>query len=970
MYKNIVLLVLFFFAIVLHGDIFDRLFSTSKGNSLSQAEVTLFALHAIQNRYLDKAKLRPDDLLEKALDAIQEEFSEIVTRYDREAKQVALQIYNKQYIVEVKRMKDLWDIAIVLRQVYAHLEKEYKPEGDREIGDIEYVAINGFLRRLDPHSYIFTPKEFEEFTSSTEGNFGGLGIVIQTNEDGEITVVSPIDGTPADRAGLLSGDIIVQINDESAVNMALNKAVERMRGEPGTKVSLYIKRKGAPAVIKFELERAVIKIQSVIAAMPEKGIGYIKLTGFMENTYAQFAESLADLKKKGMKALILDMRNNSGGLLTQAIKISDLFLDRGVIVSTVGEEGKDVSEASREAHDILDIPMVAIVNEGSASATEIVAAALKKNGRATIVGRRTFGKGSVQNLFRIPRGGGLKLTIAQYLTPGDISIQTIGVEPDIEYQPSYADPRKLSLFKTRSNIMGEKDLKEHLVSAYVPKELERPLMTIYYFKPYKTPDELHKESRREKVGVFKNDEEIQLTMDFVKLRLARKEPVAASAERLRDDQMAVLTGKLEKLGIPWKKVAAAATIKPGELKIELVSGAPLKAGKENKLTFRAVYPGAVDNLIAAFDTDIPFLRNLEIPFGSFSGSVERTVPVTIPEHMPWRRQPVRLDLSVDSFRSVLKNEHIELETLPMEMPEVLFSLLAEESKGSLNGLVEEGEQITARIALKNTGKGAILDGRLQLINVNNSPELFISKGSETIVLKAGEEKEVSFTFKIAALPSEKARIALAVSLYDYKTKYSAGFSIPFVPRDHSCRYEEKGAGPVLLKADTALYPDIRFRTPVAVASGAMVMRTTGRCGEEAVRLEGGYWVRASSVTATADPLAAALSLKRQYGIAMPGIVLDRSPLVSASADGRIVFTVSGDEVQDIFAYQNNKKVFYYRIAAGETRREFTVPLRFREKTNKLTVLVKGLDRERIGSAVRYIHYPAGSDQADAEEGEE
>ncbi|HNT29041.1 MAG TPA: S41 family peptidase, partial [bacterium] len=490
MRKNLVLVFLLFFAIVLNGDIFDRLFSTSKNGSISQGEVTLFALHAMQNRYLNKAKLRPEDLLDKALEAIQEDFAEIVVFYDREKHKVFLQIYNKQHAIDVKRMNDLWDIAVVLRQAYSHFEKEYKPEGDREIGDIEYVAVNGILKKLDPHSYIFTPKEFEEFTSSTEGNFGGLGIVIQANEDGEIFVVSPIDGTPAERAGIVSGDVIVQINDESAINMSLNKAVERMRGQPGTQVSLYVRRKGAPSVIRFDLERAVIKIQSVVSSMPQKGIGYIKLSGFMENSYDQFVSALGDLRKKGMRALVLDMRGNSGGLLNQAIKISDLFLDRGVIVSTVGDDERDVSEASRQSSDILDIPVIVMVNEGSASATEIVAAALKKNGRATVVGRRTFGKGSVQNLFRIPRGGGLKLTIAQYLTPGDISIQTIGVEPDIEYQPSYVDPRKLSLFKTRSNIMGEKDLKEHLISAYLPKEPDTPKLTIHYLKPYKTPDEM------------------------------------------------------------------------------------------------------------------------------------------------------------------------------------------------------------------------------------------------------------------------------------------------------------------------------------------------------------------------------------------------------------------------------------------------------------------------------------------------
>ncbi|HOW51264.1 MAG TPA: S41 family peptidase [bacterium] len=972
MLKNIVLVLLLFFAIVLNGDIFDRLFSTSKGSSLSQAEVTLFALHAIQNRYLNKQKLQPEDLLDRALDAIQEEFAEIVTRYDREGQKVFLQVYNKEHIVEVKRMRDLWDIAIVLRQVYNYLEKDYKPEGDREMSDIEYVAINGILKKLDPHSYIFTPKEFEEFTSSTEGNFGGLGIVIQTNEDGEITVVSPMDGTPAARAGILSGDVIVQINDESAINMALNKAVERMRGEPGTKVTLYVKRKGVPSVIRFELERAIIKIQSVIPAMPEKGVGYIKLTGFMENTYTQFADTLVDLKKKGMRSLILDMRNNSGGLLTQAIKISDLFLDKGVIVSTVGDDEKEVSEAEKEASDILDIPIVVMVNEGSASATEIVAAALKKNGRATVVGRRTFGKGSVQNLFRIPRGGGLKLTIAQYLTPGDISIQTIGVEPDIEYQPSYIDARKLSLFKTRSDMLGEKDLKEHIVSAYMPKELDKPQLTIYYAKPYRTPEEIQKESRREKVGVFKNDEEIQLTIDFLKMRLTRQEPILTSAERLRDDQMSQIVGKLEKLGIPWKKTAAT-SIKASDLKISLVSDPSVRAGADNKLTFRAVYPGAVDNLDAAFDTDIPFLRNLEIPFGSFSGSVERTVSLTLPEHMSWRRQPVRIDLSVDRFHTVVKSEQIDIETVPMEQPEVRFSLLAEESVGSLNGLVEEGDEITARIMIKNTGKGAILDGRLQLINVNNSPELFINKGTEPIMLGSGEEKEVLFTFKIATLHSEKSRIAIAVSLYDYKTKYAAGFSIPFVPRDHICRYEEKGVGPASLIVGTKMFADIRLKTPIAVLSSPAAVKTTGRCGDEAIRIEGGYWLRSADIKPVAvqpPPSSGKLLLQRQYDIAMPVVTIDRGPISVASPEGRVAFSIAGDDVQDIFLYQNNKKVFYYRLAAGEARRDFSVSLKFREKTNKMTIVVKGKDRERIGTAVKYIYFPGGDDEARSEGGDE
>ena len=957
MRKNVLLIVLLFFAIVLNGDIFDRLFSTSKGSSITQAEVTLFAIHAIQNRYLNKSKLNPEDLLARALDAIQEEFAEIVAYYDRNARNVTVQIYNKRYLVEVKRLNDLWDIAVVLRQVYSHIEKDYRPDTDREISDVEYVAINGILKKLDPHSYIFTPKEFEDFTSSTEGNFGGLGMVLQTNEDGEITVVSPIEDTPAERAGIIAGDIIVQINDESAINMALNKAVERMRGEPGTKVTIYIKRKGVSSILRFDLERAIIKIQSVIMAMPEKGIGYIKLTSFMENSFQQFSTALANLKKKGMRALILDMRGNSGGLLQQAIKISDIFLDRGVIVSTVGDDDREVSEATREPSDILDIPLVVMVDEGSASATEIVAAALKKNGRAIVVGRRTFGKGSVQNLFRIPRGGGLKLTIAQYLTPGDVSIQTIGVTPDIEYQPSYVDPRKLSLFRTRSHILSEKDLQEHIISTYLPKEIEKPLATVHYLKPYKTPEEILKERRREKVGVFKNDEEIQVTIDLLKMRLTRKEPLLSSALRLREEHRKIITERLEKLDIIWKNEPSKTPPDLKSLKVTLVSGNPLKAGTENILTFRATYPGTLDNLEAVFETDIPPLRNLEIPFGSFTDEVERSVPVSIPEHLPWRRQPVRLDISLDEFQTVARSDFIEVEVRPLEMPEVYFSYLVEDTVGNPNGLVEEGEEVTTHLAVKNAGKGAILDGRIQLINVYNSPEVFISKGTEPIVLKQGEEKEVTLHFKVSSLRSAKSRIGIAVSLYDYKTKYAAGFSIPFVgEKNLSCRFvemkdEEKD---LLLRDNADLYPDIHMSTPVATIPVSTTVRGVGRCGDQAVRIEGGYWVRAADVQPSKKGNSPPLALQRRYPVTMPSVSLDPAPVTAFSPKTAVSFSVSGDDIRDIFVYQNKKKIFYYRIGENDSRRDFTVPIHFREKTNRVTIVAKGSDRERSTTAVKYL----------------
>jgi len=523
------------------------------------------------------------------------------------------------------------DRAIVLRQVYSKVEKDYKPSSDRDITDVEYVAINGMLKKLDPHSYIFTPKEFDDFTSGTHGNFGGLGIVISTNDDGEIIVVSPMDGTPAEKEGIEAGDVIVQINDESAINLPISKAVEKMRGKPGTAIDIYVRREGVPTILKFKIIRAIIKVKSVISAMPAKGIGYVKLTGFQENTYTQFVAALADLKKKGMKALILDMRNNPGGLLTQAIKISDKFLDKGVVVSTVnglGLQRKDVSYADKEDGDVLDIPIAVMINEGSASASEIVTAALKNNDRAIVVGRKSFGKGSVQNLFRSPYGGGLKLTIAQYLTPGNVSIQSVGIAPDVEYMPSYVDEKRVSIFKSRSNIMKEKDLEEHIESEYAPKVIDKPSYTIRYFKEYKDPEILLKERRKEKVGVFKSDEEVELTIKLLNKKFETGRKMIDLAAEVKSEEWSNIVTKLKKIGVDWKQMTSMKDIDPDKLKVQIVSESKLSGGKVNILKFKASYPGKVENLVGLINTNIPYLQNAEIIFGSFKGSIETDLSKT------------------------------------------------------------------------------------------------------------------------------------------------------------------------------------------------------------------------------------------------------------------------------------------------------------------------------------------------------
>ena len=960
MKRKAVVAVILLFMLVLNASLFKRLFSTSNEYSISQGEVTIYALRAVKNRYLNKSKIKASELLVEGLEAMNDRLNEILIKYDQSKRVVNIQIYNKKFAADVQRMKDIYDVTYVLKQVYGFIEKNYKPVYPMKITDVEYIAVNGILRKLDPHSYIFTPKDFEEFTSSTEGNFGGLGIVISTNDDGEIVVVSPINDTPAMKAGVESNDVIVQINDESAVNMTLNQAVDRMRGKPGTDVTIMIRREGVPDLIKFTITRAEIKIESVIPSMPQPGIGYIKLTGFMENTYPTMLKALKKLKKDGMKALILDMRNNSGGLLSQAIKISDLFLQRGVIVSTVGEDEREVNEADRQDTDILDIPIVVMINAGTASAAEIVTAALKKNGRATVFGRKSFGKGSVQNLFRIPSGGGIKLTIAQYLTPGNISIQSVGITPDVELQPAFVHEKKISIFDTDDDILKEADLKEHIVSEYIPKRKEKPALTIRYFKPYKDIEQLIKERKREKVGVYKSDEEIEIVLDALKQTMSGGKNVVSVAQDIKSKEWNLIVTKLQEIGIPWKKLMKLENVNGKSIKAKLVSSGKVKGGETNKLKFEAEYPETIENLIGILETDIPYLRRVEIPFGTFKGKVERTVNVRLPESIPWMKSKGKLKLYVGRPEKVLNTEEILFETIPVKKPELVFSMFAVEDKGNVNGIIEPDEDISLHINVRNIGKGSLLEGRAMIINNNNSKELFINNGTMPLELKPGEEKEAVFTFNISSVTQKQLNeIDLTFTVYDYKTKYSAGFSVPISKNGAICKYQDDKKSYAVQK-DQVLYASVEGNTGILKATEDSVLNSKGICGEM-VLLENGLWAKDSKDTGKMK-ITEAEKMKKIYSIKMPSVKFDVSPIIDEDGRFSIGFEAAPENVRDVFVYVNDRKIYYKRVNARKGVLKDKLDIVLEDKVNDISFVAKGTDREKSVILKKVAIYPKGKDQ--------
>ncbi len=313
----------------------------------------------------------------------------------------------------------------------ATVEEKYVEE--RPLKDLIYGAMKGALASLDSYSQFLTPEDYKSLMVETEGKFGGLGIEI-TIKDGVLTVISPIEDTPAWEAGIQPGDVIVEIESESTEGIILNEAVKKLRGDPGTKVVLTVLHPSKREVSEIEITRGIIKIEDIKnASILEDGIGYVKISEFRESTAKDLKKALGELKKANLAGLILDMRNNPGGLLSSAIDVSSIFLREGsAVVSTDSRNQEEIIyNADSFSAKVLDIPIVVLINKGSASGSEIVAAALRDNNRAVLMGEPTFGKGSVQTIIPLSDGSAMRLTTSRYYTPTGISIHEKGVKPDI-----------------------------------------------------------------------------------------------------------------------------------------------------------------------------------------------------------------------------------------------------------------------------------------------------------------------------------------------------------------------------------------------------------------------------------------------------------------------------------------------------------------------------------------------------------
>jgi len=770
---------------------------------LTQLRAVNATLEHIRKKYVEPERVDPRQMFLGALDNIQKSVAQVIVSHEKNDRTVTVRVEDEEKKFRVDNVQGHWDVAARLREVFSFLQKHLRDK-DVELAQVEYAAANGMLRTLDPHSVFLSPEAYKEMNVSTSGHFGGLGIVISIR-DQMLTVMRPMQETPAGRAGLHRLDRITKINNESTLNMPLSDAVSRLRGEPGSKVTIWIHRDGKNGwngSRPFELVREVIRVNSVDHQKLDDGIGYVRIKQFQQTTTRELRDALKTLKAdNSLKGLVLDLREDPGGLLDQAGKVVDTFLNEGMIFATVGaSEGRHEQGATRAGTEP-NYPIIVLVNEGSASASEIVTGALRNQNRAVVLGRKTFGKGSVQLVFPevTPEDAALKLTIAQYLTPGDISIQGTGVTPDIELFPMTADTLEMDLF-LNENGTKEADLKKSLTAG--GRRVQEPSK---YQLRYNLSEELRSEIRERGSAVddeFKVDTPIRIAKTLVSkmqsgTRQQQLAQIAPLVSELQASELKAVAEDLDKLGIDWSAPPSGYEGPSSEkVKVKLSTdrkGDKVKAGEKMTLSVEVTNNSdkPLYRLRGITKSHSGYYDQRELVFGRLGPGETRTASVSLgwcetegrdpgstkplpmdakrfcrlPPDAVDRQDAVRVNFSVDGGDAPKSVSFLPtIESLPRPIFAYSYQLVDDRSKNK-NGQLEKGEGATIYLKVKNVGTGPAVETQANVRNLTGDGVLLRAGRFDVDGMKPGEEKEVAFTLDV--LPALKeSELLLELSVVD------------------------------------------------------------------------------------------------------------------------------------------------------------------------------------------------------------
>lgn len=790
------------------GGLADRITDMTTTYSLSNLSILGRTAGRVQLQYVDPERIDYDAMYKAALAAVEREIPEVVLRVEGPRVHVSVRDYTT--VLTTRKMESSDALTAELRRV-AQILEDHLDTTEIKLDEVEYTLTNGMLSTLDPHTVLMPPVSAKKMQEDNDGEFGGLGITIEM-PNGHLTVMYPLEDTPAWKAGLKPGDEITRIDGEGTINMEIDEAVEKMRGEPGTSVTLTITREDGEQPKDYTIVRAQIKTGPVWSQLLDGNVGYIRIDSFHQQVETELSEELSKLARDagpgGIKGIVLDMRDNPGGYLHQAVAVADKFLAEGAIVSTVGRNGSDRKESdARESGTEPAYPMAVLMTGSSASAAEIVAGALRNQERAVIIGERSFGKGSVQELYPMERDSRLKLTVAKYLTPGDHWIQSVGIPPDIELKRTLvAPPRELKEFKTMSgpriSLFGrDRQLRESDLSGAFSNEAEVDSPPAYSLR-YLVPDTVD-EKRSDRKDV-RSDFEVMLARDvLVAAHGGRRADVLKDAgtvvgQRTRSEA-ARIDAAFREQKIDWSACVNGDHANVAfSLALESASraGTTLAAGALTTVRLAVTNNESrplcqtLARLSSEHGNDI--LDGTEFYLGKINPGETRTyeTKVKVPGGYPNETADVGVALS-DANKKELSSQVIQVTTTAPGLPRYTWNWhFDDKAGGNGNGIVEVGETVHLLVDVANDGTGP--GGKLA-VSVHKDRSLrktveLTDAMVEIAALPPGARQTADIAFKVNVAPAD-GNIPLDLSLrdgenYDYASIMKAGFYAYYGESEH------------------------------------------------------------------------------------------------------------------------------------------------------------------------------------------
>jgi carboxyl-terminal processing protease len=954
---------------------------------LTQLKVVNEVLKTVRDRYVDPKRVKPREMLLSALNYVQRDVAQVIVLHEENQPTVKVRVDTQEKEFRVDNVQGPWDVSARLRDVFAFVQDGLK-NTEVDLREVEYAACNGMLHTLDPHSVLLSPEAYKEMNLSTSGQFGGLGIVISIR-DQQLTVINPMPGTPAARAGIKKHDRITKIDNESTLNMGLNEAVNHLRGAPGKKVTVWVHREGENGWTgskPFDLVREVIHVASVEHRLLDGGIGYVRIKGFQANTSSDLEAALQDMKRQGeLKGLVLDLRGNPGGLLDQAAKVADKFIAEGPLVKTVGNpsEGSEQKDAHADGTEP-NYPIALLVNGSSASASEIVAGAMKNHDRAVLIGETSFGKGSVQLVFTdLPDKAALKLTIAQYLTePGDVSIQGTGVTPDIELDPMTVDAQEMDL-TVDTGAIKERDLSRSLSNSRA-KEGQRPAEVVRYSLPMKERLDL-RERGGDPDDLFAMDFPIKFAKDFVShTQPGKRVDQVTKAKQLISDarktELDKVAAELSQIGVDWSDapadIAQLPTPQPAkdiEVKFETdragneaLAGDPMMI----KVTLTNKGTQTLYRVYGVTKSDNPLFDNKELVIGKLEPGKSKTATApagwcetkgrkigstaplpkdlartcSIPKDTLMRADGVKLHFEEARGRAPSDAE-IRTTVKSLERPVFAYEYeIIDNKKGNGDGRVQRGESFTMYVTVKNVGKGRSYETQANLRNLSGEG-LYLHEGRFDISnMQPGESKKLSFTFDVEpSLQDTEAKVELSISDRDLRESVVEKVRMPIAPAiqvaSASGTVKAKSTGADLMNAPD---PSGRVFGRLPASAALSVLGTAN--GYTKVSLGENRWafVRSSDVD-QGGAIASPLAWDDTMAHAPPALELPSPALFTKDNHTSLKGTATDDaRLLDAYIFVGARKVWYRsnRNGADPKKLLLDADLPLRPGVNVVTIIAR------------------------------